>query len=185
MAPPTDGRIRRLRTDELSPAEVDAIRDLVWAAFPPGEEAFTDDDWDHAIGGTHVVLDLDGEILSHASVVEREIHVGGRPARTGYVEAVATAPGWQGRGLGTRVMTDVNELVRAGFELGVLGTGEHHFYERLGWGIWRGRSFVRTDEGTVPTPDDDGYIMVLETPTSPPLDMTADISCDWRPGDVW
>ena len=185
MEQPADGRVRRLRTDQLSPAEVEAIRDLVWAAFPPGEEAFTEDDWDHAIGGTHVVLDVDREILSHASVVEREIHVGGRPARTGYVEAVATAPGWQGRGLGTRVMTDVNEIITGRYELGVLGTGEHHFYERLGWRTWRGRSFVRTDEGIVPTPDDDGYIMVLATPTSPPLDMTADISCLWRPGDAW
>src|SRR6476661_3468391 len=121
MEPRTDGRVRRRRTDELSAAEVEAIRDLVWAAFPPGEEAFTEEDWDHAIGGTHVVFDVDSEILSHASVVEREIHVGGRPVRTGYVEAVATAPGWQGGGLGTRVMTEVNEIVTHGFELGVLG----------------------------------------------------------------
>jgi len=27
--------------------------------------------------------------------------------------------------------------------------------------------------------------VVLLTPTSPPLDLTAPISCDGRPGDVW
>jgi aminoglycoside 2'-N-acetyltransferase I len=44
---------------------------------------------------------------------------------------------------------------------------------------------VRAPHGVRPTPDDDGFIMVLETPASPPLDVTAAIVCDWRPGDVW
>nr|MBA2254746.1 hypothetical protein [Chloroflexota bacterium] len=72
-----------------------------------------------------------------------------------------------------------------GFELGALGTGSHGFYERLGWLTWQGPSNVRTATGTLPTPDDDGYIMVLSTPTSPALDLTTPISCEWRPGDVW
>jgi len=36
-----------------------------------------------------------------------------------------------------------------------------------------------------PTPDEDGYIMVLTTPTTPQLSLEAPISCEWRPGDVW
>jgi hypothetical protein len=44
---------------------------------------------------------------------------------------------------------------------------------------------VRTPDGERPTPDDDGYIMVLETPTTPPLDLAAQITCEERPGDVW
>jgi aminoglycoside 2'-N-acetyltransferase I len=75
--------------------------------------------------------------------------------------------------------------VRDGFELGALGTGAQHFYERLGWRTWQGPSAVRAPDGVRPTPDDDGFIMVLETPASPPLDVTAAIVCDWRPGDVW
>jgi hypothetical protein len=67
-------------------------------------------------------------------------------------------------------MTDVTEYVREGFELGGLGTGRQSFYGRLGWRIWAGPSAVRTPDGERPTPDDDGYIMVLETPTTPPLD---------------
>ena len=82
-------------------------------------------------------------------------------------------------------MTDVTEYVREGFELGGLGTGRQSFYGRLGWRIWAGPSAVRTPDGERPTPDDDGYIMVLETPTSPPLDLAAPISCEERPGDVW
>lgn len=160
---------------------------MLVAAFGTDEdERFTDDDWDHAVGGVHVVLDVDGEIVAHASVVEREIHVDGRPLRTGYVEAVATAPALQRRGFGTLVMADVNACIRERFELGALGTGEHHFYEQLGWLTWAGPSSVRLADGLLQrTPDDDGYILVLPTPTSPSLDLASPISCDWRPGDVW
>ena len=105
---PDGVRLRRLSTAELTPAEIDAIRAMLVAAFGDDEdERFTDDDWEHAVGGVHVVLDVDGEIVTHASVVERELRVDGRPLRTGYVEAVATAPAWQGRGYGTTVMRDV------------------------------------------------------------------------------
>lgn len=164
-----------------------AIRALLVAAFErEGEdEAFSDDDWAHALGGMHFVLDVDGEIVTHASVVERELHVAGRPLRTGYVEAVGTAPGREGAGFGSMVMADVTAYIRGAFELGALGTGRHHFYERLGWQTWTGPASVRTTEGLRRTPDEDGFILVLRTPASPPLDLTAPISCDWRPGDVW
>jgi len=178
-------RLRRAPTRALSATEIAAIRELLWAAFPPGDEAFTEEDWQHAIGGAHSFLELDGRIVAHASVVEREIHVADRPLRAGYVEAVAVEPPRQGRGLGSRVMRDVTAYIRDRFELGVLGTGSHRFYERLGWRTWRGPSYVRTADGPRRTRDEDGYIRVLETPTSPPLDLTVPISCDWRPGDVW
>jgi aminoglycoside 2'-N-acetyltransferase I len=118
-------------------------------------------------------------------VVERELHISDLPLRTGYVEAAATDPAEQGRGWGTRVLEDVTGHIRAAFELGALGTGAHRFYERLGWQRWRGPSFVRTESGPIPTPEDDGHILVLTTPMTPPLDFTAAISCDWRAGDVW
>jgi aminoglycoside 2'-N-acetyltransferase I len=79
----------------------------------------------------------------------------------------------------------VNDVIRTGFELGALGTGVHAFYERLGWITWRGPASVRTETGIIRTPDEDGYILVLPTPTSPPLDPTVPISCEWRAGDVW
>ena len=178
--------LRRLSTGELTPQEVASIRALLEAAFGPDEEEqFTDDDWEHAVGGLHFVLDLDGEIVPHASVVERELHVDGLPLRTGYVEAVATAPDRHGAGFGSLVMAEVSSYIRDGFELGALGTGRHRFYERLGWLRWTGPSSVRAAAGTARTPEDDGYILVLPTPASPPLDLASPISCDWRAGDVW
>lgn len=177
--------LRVAPTADLTPGDLAAIRELLWAAFPNGEEGFTEDDWDHSLGGMHFVLELDGAIVGHASVVERELHVDGRPLRTGYVEAVATVPDRQGRGLGSIVMRDVTDYVRERFELGALGTGRVSFYERLGWQPWKGPTSVRTADGSQRTPEDDGYVLVLPTPTSPQLDLTAPINCDWRPGDVW
>lgn len=179
-------RVRTVPTHGLKPAEVEAIRALMVVAFGfDDDERFTDDDWKHAVGGMHFVLDLNGEVVAHASVVERELQIDSHPLRTGYVEAVATAPDRQGTGLGSLVMADVTTYIRERFELGALGTGRHALYQRLGWVTWQGDSFVRSRDGTHRTPDDDGYILVLATPSSPPLDITAPISCDWRPGDVW
>ncbi len=101
------------------------------------------------------------------------------------MEAVATAPSREGAGLGSLVMTAVTSYIRETFELGALGTGRHRFYERLGWVTWRGPTSVRAADGDRRTPEDDGYLMVLETPSSPALDLSAAISCEWRSGDVW
>lgn len=178
-------RVRRLRTQDLSTAEAGAIRAMLVAAFGHDEEErFTDEDWDHAVGGMHFLVERDSRVVAHAAVIERDIHVTGRPLRTGYVEAVATAGDQQRRGLGSLVMRDVGDYLQR-FELGALGTGSHAFYERQGWVTWRGPSSVRAPDGERPTPDEDGYIMVLRTRLTPELDLAAPISCEWRPGDVW
>jgi aminoglycoside 2'-N-acetyltransferase I len=178
--------VRQMPTTELTADETAAIRAILWAAFAEDEDgAFTEDDWLHALGGVHFVFDVGGRIVSHASVVERDIRFGGTSLRTGYVEAVATAPDEQRRGHGSAVMRAVNEHIEAEYEIGALGTGSQPFYERLGWEIWRGPSFVRLPSGDERTPDEDGYIMVLRTPATTTVDLTGPISCEWRPGDVW
>jgi aminoglycoside 2'-N-acetyltransferase I len=186
---PNDASLRVVPTAELTEPDIAAIRGLMTAAFGSDpEERFEDADWDHALCGTHVLVERDGAILAHAAVVPRDLHVGGRPVRVGYVEAVATAPDVQGQGFGTMAMREVGRIVAAGSELGALGTGSHGFYERLGWRTWRGPSSVRTEAGERATPEDDGYLMVLRTPSTPawlPDALDAPISCEWRPGDVW
>lgn len=178
----------RRTTDELMPDRLASLRRLLSSAWPNDEdedEAFTDDDFDHAIGGTHFLIERNGEIVSHASVVPRELHADGHVLRTGYVEAVATAAAHRRHGYATAVMTAVDEHIDRSFELGALGTGLLSFYGRLGWIVWRGPTFVRTADGPVRTPHDDGYVMVRPTPTTPTLDVAGPLSCDWRPGDVW
>ncbi len=80
----------------------------------------------------------------------------------------------------------VTDLIRAGFELGALGTGRHSFYERLGWERWQGPTFVRTAEGDVRrTEEDDDGVMVLRTGPTADLDLTGPLACEERPGDDW
>ena len=179
MTPRVDVR----RTSDLSDRDRAALRALLDAAYAGG---FSEDDWGHAIGGAHLVVEADDGVVAHASVVARVIDVGGRPLRTGYVEAVAVRPALQGTGLGTAVMQAAGELIARDFELGVLSSGEWHFYERLGWERWRGPTSVRRADGPpTRTPDDDDGIMFLRVPLSPPVDVTAPITCDDRPGDPW
>jgi aminoglycoside 2'-N-acetyltransferase I len=178
--------IRRLTSPELTPEEIRELRALFTAAWPDPDEAFADEDWQHALGGVHVLLEEDGRILSHASVVPRVLEVGRVPLHTGYVEAVATWPELQRRGHGSAVMRQIGDVIAANYQLGALGTGEFAFYGRLGWERWRGPTSVRTPAGETRTPAEDGYIMVLRTPGTPlDLDLEAPISCEWRSGDVW
>jgi aminoglycoside 2'-N-acetyltransferase I len=178
--------LRRVPTDALRSDEITALRAMLITAFGTDpEERLRDEDWEHALGGTHVLAEDRGAIVAHAAVVERPIEIGGRPVRTGYVEAVATAPGRRRTGLGTQVMEEVGRIIREGYELGMLGTGVQSFYERLGWRVWRGPSAVRTGTGEVPSPDEDGFLMVLVTGSTPALDPAARITCDDRPGDAW
>ena len=174
--------VRSLATPELTADELRAIRALMDAAF----DDFTDDDMTHGLGGRHFVLDVDGEIAAHASVVERALELDGMRLRAGYVEAVAVAPALQRRGLGTRVMAAATAHIRAAYELGALGTGEQPFYEPLGWDRWVGQSFVRERDGTLRhTADEDPWIMVLRTGPSADAPLTGTLTCEWREGDVW
>lgn len=177
--------VRRLSSDELTPPEVASLHALFDASWPDPEDAFAHEDLLHAMGGVHFVVETDGAIVSHASVVERELHTGGHRLATGYVEAVATLPEHRRRGHASAIMEEVGRHIDRSFPLGALGTGLHAFYERLGWITWKGPTFVRADGGLEPTLDEDGFILVRLTPTSPDLDLAEPISCDWRPGDVW
>ncbi|MGH2539305.1 MAG: GNAT family N-acetyltransferase [Actinomycetota bacterium] len=176
--------IRLLTTPDLGPTGVE-LRAMFAAAWAGKDGEFSDDDWASATGGTHVLLQVDGAVVSHASVVERVLDTNGRALRTGYVEAVATWPHHQGHGYATEVMRAVGSLIDGGFELGALDTGLTGFYERLGWERWRGPTAVRTERGVIGTPEEDGHVMVRRTPTTPELHLDAPISCDWRAGDVW
>lgn len=162
-----------------------SLRTLWWAAF----DDFTEDDADHALdrrGGLHVLLRLGDLVVAHAAAVPRTVVVGDLPLAAGYVEAVATLPDHQGRGHGTRVVTRLGEELRARFALGVLSTGEHGFYERLGWRRWRGPSSVLTaDGGRHRTEEDDDGLMVLTWAATADLDLASPIACHDRPGDAW
>lgn len=152
------------------------------AAF---EGDFSDDDWAHALGGTHVWIDGPEGVVSHGALVERTLVCAGHVIRVGYVEAIATAPAHRRRGYASSILERINDLIRERYALGALSTGVPDFYESLGWERWRGPTFVNGPHGIERTEGDDAGILILRTPRSPELDLDGDIFADWRAGDVW
>lgn len=167
-------------TRDLAPEVAQDVRALLDAAFGP---TFTDHDWDHCLGGHHVLVSDGGSFVAHAAVVPRVLRVSDEPYGAGYVEGVATHPSWRRRGAGTLAMRAVADLVREHHAFGALSTSSHGFYERLGWERWRGRTFVRAGDTTVRTVEEDDGILVLRHRV--PVDLTADLACEARPGDDW
>ncbi len=178
--------VELLRTADLSPQDRLDLRAMWDAAFAG---SFTAEDEDHATGGADggvpAVLRQGSTLVAHASVVSRDLVVGEETLRTGYVEAVASLPRYQGRGLGTAVMAALGQVIREGFELGALSTSAHRFYERLGWERWRGPAYVVRGGARIRTPDEDDGLMVLRTGRSATLDLGLPIACHDRPGDAW
>ena len=174
--------VQLLATADVPAELLTEIRRLLGDAF---EGDFSEEDWQHTLGGWHVVVAESGTLVSHAAVVPRDLHVGDRRVRTGYVEGLATAAARQRQGLGSLAMAAVGELLRGRFEMGALSTGRHHFYERLGWERWHGPTFVRHGSQTIRTEEEDDGIMVLRYGASSGVDLRASLSCESRTGDHW
>ena len=185
MAEPAPAsHVALVQTRELSRARLAELREMVQGAFGPRLDA---DDWRHALGGVHVVVWLDRAPVAHAAVVPRILEQGERRYRTGYVEAVAVAAEHRGQGHAAAVMAAVGRLIEGEYELGALSAraGVAGLYRSRGWRPWQGQTFVREPDGAVVrTADDDDGVHVLPVPGST-IDLTGDLVCDWRQGDVW
>jgi aminoglycoside 2'-N-acetyltransferase I len=176
--------IRVVPSVALSPAEWTTLTDLCVAAFKEDWDGY----WESIGPGVHVIAeDVEGRAVGHAAIVERLLYPGDTTLSAGYVEAVAVAPDLQGRGIGRQVMELIDRMIDDAYELGALGTGSHGFYERLGWEVWRGPTWIHERDGSVRrSSDEDGNIMVRLTPATPPdLDLSLALAVDWRPGEVW
>jgi aminoglycoside 2'-N-acetyltransferase I len=180
-------RVRVAQTDELEPERLEELTKLCEAAF---DEPFAPV-WERTGPGLHVMAEARGRVMAHAMIVDRAVYVGSPEAAeaidAAYVENVATLPEAQERGYGAAVMRETNRIVAEEYALGVLATGEHGFYARLGWQTWDGPVSVRMADGEqVRAADQDGRIMVLRTPRTPAeLRNDAPIAVDWRPGAAW
>jgi aminoglycoside 2'-N-acetyltransferase I len=174
--------LRIAHTADLDSAAITAARALLDDVFA-GE--MTEDDWEHALGGMHALLWEGPALIGHASVVQRRLLHRGRALRAGYVEAVAVRADSQRRGHGATMMAALERVLRGAYDLGALGATDEgaRFYAARGWQLWRGPSSALTPAGLRRTPDDDGAIYVFELAV--PLDTTAELTCDWRGGDLW
>jgi aminoglycoside 2'-N-acetyltransferase I len=178
--PPTL-RIQVAHTADLGTAELAAARALLFDVF----DDMTDEDWDHSCGGMHALAWEGDTLIGHASVVQRRLIHQGRALRAGYVEGVGVRRQYQRRGIGSRLMDELERIIRAAYELGALGSTDEGlpFYRARGWERWRGPSSALTLSGVARTPDEDGYILVL--PATASLDLDGELTCDFRNGDGW
>ena len=131
--------------------------------------------------GMHALVVDGGVLVAHGSLVARRFLHDGRSLRCGYVEAVAVRPDRQGTGLGHRVMEQLETLAPA-YDLLALSASDAGaaLYASRGWTRWAGTTSVLAPGGVARTPEDDDGVWVLGLP-----DVDGELTCDWRPGDVW
>jgi aminoglycoside 2'-N-acetyltransferase I len=179
-------RVRVRDRSSFSPDELDGLRAWLEAAYDDGP--WRPEHWDEIGPGPHVVAeDDDGSLLAHACVAWVPVTIGSTTLRAGYLEDVATRPDVRSRGYGTAVVVATHPLIRAGAEIGFLATGSQPFYERLGWTTWRGpSSVIEVDGSRTPTPEEDGFLMVLRVPDTPEVSVDLPISRPRRdPEEAW
>ena len=122
--------------------------------------------------------------MGHAVVTTRWLQPEGLPLlRTAYVDAVATSPAQQGRGVGSAVMRRLASAV-ADYDIAGLETERVGFYERLGWVEWQGPLAGRSDDGLIPTPEQRG-VMILRLPRTPELDLGVLLTVEVQPPRIW
>lgn len=131
----------------------------------------------------HLLARQSNNLVSHAAWVTRWLQMNeGTILRTAYVEAVATAPEYQRRGIGSTVMQRVVTCL-GDFDIAALSPSEIAFYQRLGWELWRGQLAVRTNGGLMTTPDEE--VMIYRLPRTPQLALTELLTVEWREGELW
>jgi aminoglycoside 2'-N-acetyltransferase I len=173
---------RLVHTADLDSETRQRVCEMVTAAFA-GD--FTDDDWEHSLGGMHALIWQHGAIIAHAAVVQRRLLYRGTALRCGYVEGVAVREDFRGQGLVHALLDGAEQVIRGAYQVGGVSSSDlaRGIYAARGWLPWRGPTSVLAPTGPTRTPDDDGAVFVL--PVGISLDTSADLMCDWRAGDVW
>ncbi|MEU9001225.1 GNAT family N-acetyltransferase [Streptomyces sp. NPDC048551] len=179
----TPTRTRLAHTSQLGPDALAGIRALLDAAF---EGDFGDADFEHALGGMHVLVHRGGELVAHGSVVQRRVLHRGRALRTGYVEAVAVRADARRRGLGGVVMEGLEGVIAGAYVLGALSASEAGaaLYGARGWRPHPGPVGVLGPHGPERLPEEEGSAYVWTPPGGTVLDPAGRIDFDWREGDV-
>jgi aminoglycoside 2'-N-acetyltransferase I len=169
-------------TSEFDRSVLTLARELLDLVF---EGDMTDHDWEHALGGIHTVVWHGDSIVGHASAIQRRLVHSGRALRTGYIEGVGVHPNRQRQGVGGHMMSALEHVIDTAYDIGALGASDEavSFYTHRGWIRWQGPTSALMPSGVVRTPDEDDCIFVW--PAGQALDITGELTCDWRDGDVW
>ena len=145
----------------------------------------TEHDWEHCLGGVHALAWEGDELVGHAAVVQRRLLHGGRALRTGYVEGVAVRADRRRRGHAGAMMEALERVVRAAYELGALGASDQ------ARGVLR-RAWLAAVAGADLGAHSDGHRahrgrgrLGSTCCRAAPARSVAELTCDWREGDVW
>ncbi|MEU6812914.1 GNAT family N-acetyltransferase [Streptomyces sp. NPDC046831] len=179
---PGTAPLRTAHTADLAPAELLAVRTLLHDAF---DGDFGADDWDHTLGGLHVLAHDERGPAGHGAVVMRRVRHHGRWLRIGYVEAVAVRRDVRRTGVGGRVMAALEGIITRAYAFGALSASDDgtRLYEARGWQPWGGRIHALGPDGAVRLPEEEGstYVWPASAVEAGP---GAELLFDWRDGDV-
>lgn len=97
----------------VTPAEDDAIKRLLVAAFPQHAAVFADASYDGARPEYRLWLETPtGALVAHLDFERRVIGVGGADILVAGIGEVATHPDWQGSGIGRRMVNALCAILR-------------------------------------------------------------------------
>ncbi|MEV5875695.1 GNAT family N-acetyltransferase [Streptomyces sp. NPDC052101] len=175
-------RLRLAHTADLDPAELGAARALLDQAFDGG---FSDEDWDHGLGGLHVLVHDGTGLAAHGAVVQRRVRHRGRWLRTGYVEAVAVRTDARRKGLGGRVLGELERVIERAYDLGAPSASPAGalLHTARGWRRWEGQVHGLSPDGIVRLAEEEGDLYVWPA-LAGALDPAGEFVLDWRDGDV-
>lgn len=175
--------VRSFGTEELDATTRNAIVNLCILAHR--EEDFKNLFSYVPSGGLHFLAFQDEQLVSHAMVTTRWLQPEGQPIlKTAYVDAVATLPAHQGRGHGSGLMRYLASKIDSEYVIGCLETDRVEFYERLGWETWRGPLAGRSEQGLIPTPEQNG-ILVLRLSQTPALNLDSTLTIESQDERIW
>lgn len=133
----------------------------------------------------HILARIKGKLASYVALVTRWIQIGESPLlRTAYVEGMATDTGYRKRGFASLIMRRFIKEAQD-FDIAALSTGSNSFYTRFGWKLWEGPLFTRKDKELIAMPEEQGCVMVCDLPKTPPYDIAAPMSIEWRELEPW
>ncbi|MFP4250248.1 MAG: GNAT family N-acetyltransferase [Armatimonadota bacterium] len=108
-------------------------------------------------------------LVGHAGILPRSIRWRDQTFEAGLIGGVCARKELRGEGIGTLAMEDAaDRMTELGLDFGVLWTGSHGFYERLGWRIAGGITIMGIQEAAA-EPVEVGYeiVRLSESPFGP------------------
>jgi aminoglycoside 2'-N-acetyltransferase I len=176
-------RVRFFKTEELDAGTRSAIINLCVVAHQ--EEDFKNLFSYVPSGGWHFLAFQDEQLVSHALVTTRWLQPEGQSLlKTAYIDAVATLPIYQGQGHGSALMRHLASTIGGEYVIACLETNRVGFYEQLGWQLWRGPLAGRSEQGLIPTPEQNG-IMILRLSQTPALNLNSTLTIECQEERIW